>query len=46
MGDPDGKWPQSSEFSRKLQMSGCSDIATVVGSVLSSVPGQKTSGKN
>lgn len=46
IGDLNGKWPQSLEFSRKLQMSGHSDIATVVGSVSSSVPGQKTSGRN
>lgn len=46
MGDPDGKWPQSSEFSRKVQMSGHSDVATVAGNVSSSVPGQKTSGGN
>lgn len=46
MGDPDGKWLQSSEFSRKLQMPGHSDIATVVGNVLSSVPGQTISGRN
>lgn len=41
MGDLAEKWPLSSGFSRKLQMSEHSDITIVVDTVSSSVPGQK-----
>lgn len=41
VGDPAGKWPPSSGFSRKLRMSEHSDITIAVDTVSSSVPGQK-----